>query len=67
MPRKKAPAEKIIKLVPGEITHIVVDFSGWAEKISPGPWTRGPVIPVHGEIVPTKNGKRRAKSRKKRG
>jgi hypothetical protein len=64
MKKKKGQAGPAIPVVaPLEVWRI--DWSEFAQKLSPGPWTRGPVIPVWG-TPPATNGKRRAKGRKKK-
>ena len=66
MKKKKPPMNAAI-VVQGEILPTwVIDFSSGIGDVPLEKWTRGPILPVGGGEGSAKNGKRGAKSRKKR-
>ena len=63
---KKNAKIKPAQAVEGEILKIEFDCSSWIGDVPLEQWTRGPILPVGGELRTAKNGRRDTKGRKKR-
>ncbi len=66
MSKKSDPKRHGAQAVEGQIIKVVFDFSSGIGDIPLDQWTRGPILPVGSAQQPAKNGKRVAKSRKKK-
>jgi hypothetical protein len=65
MAKKSKPKVHGAQAVEGQIIKIEFDCSSWIGDVPLDQWTRGPILPVGGEQPSAKNGKYKAKGRKK--
>ena len=66
MSKKNAPKRQAAQAVEGQIIKVEFDFSSGIGDVPLEQWTRGPILPVGGELPSAKNGKRPATGRKKK-